>query len=206
MTAAQQLRRTLHTFKGSARMAGAMRLGELTHLMESRLLDGDGLAQGSPALFEALDTDLDHIACVLDALRTGEVNVPLPWLATPEAAAVEPPPRRRKRTRRRADAPPATSARDGGSAVGGRSERRPTPGRPTADVSRWRRRSTRRRGPDASPPAAPAAPCSVAAPAVAAPAERSPRRCRPRPWRPSPSRRSRKAKAARRRCCACAPT
>ncbi len=37
LNAAQQLRRTLHTFKGSARMAGAMRLGELTHLMESRL-------------------------------------------------------------------------------------------------------------------------------------------------------------------------
>ena len=34
---ARQLRRTLHTFKGSARMAGAMRLGELVHLMESRL-------------------------------------------------------------------------------------------------------------------------------------------------------------------------
>ena len=35
--ALSQLRRTLHTFKGSARMAGAMRLGELTHRMESRL-------------------------------------------------------------------------------------------------------------------------------------------------------------------------
>ena len=31
-TRARQLRRTLHTFKGSARMAGAMRLGELVHL------------------------------------------------------------------------------------------------------------------------------------------------------------------------------
>ena len=35
--AVTELRRTLHTFKGSARMAGAMRLGELTHLMESHL-------------------------------------------------------------------------------------------------------------------------------------------------------------------------
>src|SRR4029078_7905933 len=34
---ARELRRTLHTLKGSARMAGAMRLGEVTHLMESRL-------------------------------------------------------------------------------------------------------------------------------------------------------------------------
>jgi chemosensory pili system protein ChpA (sensor histidine kinase/response regulator) len=42
--AAQGLKRTLHTFKGSARMAGAMRLGELTHLMESRLSESDSLA------------------------------------------------------------------------------------------------------------------------------------------------------------------
>ncbi|HEY3179937.1 MAG TPA: Hpt domain-containing protein [Casimicrobiaceae bacterium] len=75
---AQQLRRTLHTFKGSARMAGAMRLGELTHLMESRLLLGDALREATPDLFEALDTDLDHIAFVLDALREGRTNVPLP--------------------------------------------------------------------------------------------------------------------------------
>ena len=78
MHVAQQLRRTLHTFKGSARMAGAMRLGELTHLMESRLLHGDTPRDPTPDLFEALDTDLDHIAFVLDALREGRTNVPLP--------------------------------------------------------------------------------------------------------------------------------
>jgi chemosensory pili system protein ChpA (sensor histidine kinase/response regulator) len=82
---AQQLRRTLHTFKGSARMAGAMRLGELTHVMESRLVAGDGLAQTTPELFEALDTDLDRIAYVLDKLRQGEVNVPLPWVSREQA-------------------------------------------------------------------------------------------------------------------------
>ena len=76
---ARQLRRTLHTFKGSARMAGAMRLGELVHLMESRL-DVDGApVPGSAELFEALDGDLDHIAFVLDALREGKTNVALSW-------------------------------------------------------------------------------------------------------------------------------
>ena len=65
----------LHTFKGSARMAGAMRLGELTHLMESRLDVGDAPVAGSPELFEALDSDLDRIAFVLDALREGKTNV-----------------------------------------------------------------------------------------------------------------------------------
>jgi chemosensory pili system protein ChpA (sensor histidine kinase/response regulator) len=86
---AQDLRRTLHTFKGSARMAGAMRLGELTHLMESRLVEGDVIAEASPELFEALETDLDRIAYVLDRLRDGESNVALPWIgAADEAAAV----------------------------------------------------------------------------------------------------------------------
>ncbi len=88
---AQQLRRTLHTFKGSARMAGAMRLGELTHVMESRLLAGDGLAQATPELFEALDTDLDRIAYVLDKLRHGELNAPLPWVGGDEVVGETPP-------------------------------------------------------------------------------------------------------------------
>ena len=42
---ARACRRTLHTFKGSARMAGAMRLGELAHLMESRLPEGEAIAR-----------------------------------------------------------------------------------------------------------------------------------------------------------------
>ncbi|HEX7273055.1 MAG TPA: Hpt domain-containing protein [Casimicrobiaceae bacterium] len=84
---AQALRRALHTFKGSARMAGAMRLGELTHHMESRLLAGDGLVEPTPELFDALETDLDRLAFVLDRLQKGEVNSPLPWLAVEEAPA-----------------------------------------------------------------------------------------------------------------------
>ncbi|HKE41465.1 MAG TPA: Hpt domain-containing protein [Casimicrobiaceae bacterium] len=74
------LKRTLHTFKGSARMAGAMRLGELCHLMESRLPDGEALDHPALAMFDTLDNDLDHIAFVLDRLHKGEFNAPLPWL------------------------------------------------------------------------------------------------------------------------------
>ncbi len=84
---ASQLRRTLHTFKGSARMSGAMRLGELTHLMESRLDAGGVAAPTTPALFDALDDDLDRIAFVLEALREGKVNVPLPWAESASGAA-----------------------------------------------------------------------------------------------------------------------
>ena len=93
-----QLRRTLHTLKGSARMAGAMRLGELAHRMESRLTLGDTPVAPTADLFEALDTDLDRIGFVLDALREGRTNVAVPWLAqamhsasgAPEAAAAAP--------------------------------------------------------------------------------------------------------------------
>ena len=82
------LRRTLHTFKGSARMAGAMRLGEIAHLMESRLMAGESPAPVTPELFDALDNDLDRIAYLLDRLRAGETNTPLPWVpGTAEAVA-----------------------------------------------------------------------------------------------------------------------
>jgi chemosensory pili system protein ChpA (sensor histidine kinase/response regulator) len=88
----RQLRRTLHTFKGSARMAGAMRLGELAHLMESRLVIDDAPVSGSPELFETLDGDLDRIAFVLDALREGRTNVALTWATERDEAlaAAEP--------------------------------------------------------------------------------------------------------------------
>jgi chemosensory pili system protein ChpA (sensor histidine kinase/response regulator) len=83
---AAELRRALHTFKSSARMAGAMRLGQLTHEMEARLLAGDGVADGTPALFDTLESDLDNVAYVLDALREGRVNVELPLPAMTAAA------------------------------------------------------------------------------------------------------------------------
>ena len=76
-----ELRRSLHTLKGSARMAGAMRLGELAHRMESRLSTDESVPSTGHDVFEALDTDLDRIGFVLDALREGRSNVALPWLA-----------------------------------------------------------------------------------------------------------------------------
>src|SRR6185437_4758556 len=85
---AAQLRRTLHTLKGSARMAGAMRLGELSHRMESRLSIGERPVAASDELFDALDSDLDRIGYVLDALREGKANVALPWLVpAPETSS-----------------------------------------------------------------------------------------------------------------------
>ena len=83
-----ELRRTLHTLKGSARMAGAMRLGQLTHLMESHLGQGD-VPSATPEFFETLETSLDRIAYLLDRLRSGETNTRLPWVAeAPEEVPV----------------------------------------------------------------------------------------------------------------------
>ncbi|MDK2122482.1 hybrid sensor histidine kinase/response regulator [Parachitinimonas caeni] len=63
------LRRVLHTLKGSARMAGAMRLGEATHNMETRLLNaGERVPQ---ELLDGLDTDFDLVTELYDEL-TGQ--------------------------------------------------------------------------------------------------------------------------------------
>jgi chemosensory pili system protein ChpA (sensor histidine kinase/response regulator) len=90
-TAPAELRRVLHTFKGSARMAGAMRLGELAHRMEARLGSHEAPAAPTPTLFESLDADLDDIAFLLDGLRAGRMNLELPWVARAKAAAAPPP-------------------------------------------------------------------------------------------------------------------
>ncbi|AOY01232.1 Hpt domain-containing protein [Jeongeupia sp. USM3] len=64
--AAATLKRVLHTLKGSARMSGAMRLGEAVHRMESRLLAAT--ATLTPALLDELDTDYDQVVALYDVL------------------------------------------------------------------------------------------------------------------------------------------
>ena len=56
------LQRSLHTLKGSARMVGAMRLGELIHLMESKVEAGLASEALPPALFEELETEMDRLS------------------------------------------------------------------------------------------------------------------------------------------------
>ncbi len=70
------IKRTLHTLKGSARMAGAMRLGEITHLLETRIIEAPALPD--PAFFDAVDEALDDVAFLLDRHSRGEHNVVLP--------------------------------------------------------------------------------------------------------------------------------
>ena len=87
------LRRNLHTIKGSARMVGAMRLGELTHVMESRVIAViEGQLAASREIFDTLEAQLDRVADGVERMKRGErislVDEPVP--ETPLEAPIEP--------------------------------------------------------------------------------------------------------------------
>jgi len=81
--ARREVLRALHTLKGSARLAGAMRLGEMAHRMESAAETIDMEAPTS-ALIDPLLARLDSISACFDELRA----MPLAALVLPEAAPV----------------------------------------------------------------------------------------------------------------------
>jgi chemosensory pili system protein ChpA (sensor histidine kinase/response regulator) len=68
-----ELARHLHTLKGSARMAGLMRLGELAHAMETRIIDMDRVTTPEVGAFEAVDDRLDRFNNALEALSAGDL-------------------------------------------------------------------------------------------------------------------------------------
>ena len=85
------LQRTLHTIKGSARMVGAMRLGELTHVMESRVIAVmEGHLGASTEVFETLETQVDRLAEAVERLKRGELTALNDEVAEPLAAPIEP--------------------------------------------------------------------------------------------------------------------
>ncbi len=65
----RNLQRSLHTLKGSARMAGAMRLGELTHRVEDRVSKSIVRNTLDDALWTELESYLDRIASAIDHLH-----------------------------------------------------------------------------------------------------------------------------------------
>ncbi len=94
LSAAAACMRTLHTFKGGARLAGAMRLGELAHRLETAIEHLLARGQASAADVEALVARVDAISTSFDLLgRPAEAvarspiehSEPLP-LAEAEAA------------------------------------------------------------------------------------------------------------------------
>ena len=76
------LQRALHTLKGSARMAGALTLGDETHQMESRLIE-QGEQTPTIAGLETLEHDYDHLADLVDQLKPEPKK---PQAATADAA------------------------------------------------------------------------------------------------------------------------
>ncbi|MCR4297706.1 MAG: Hpt domain-containing protein, partial [Gallionella sp.] len=65
----QLLKRLLHTLKGSARMAGAMHIGEIAHQMEERILSAAQISP-TPELLDELENNFDDISAQLESLRT----------------------------------------------------------------------------------------------------------------------------------------
>jgi chemosensory pili system protein ChpA (sensor histidine kinase/response regulator) len=71
---AQLFKRQIHTIKGSSRMVGAMRIGEIAHGMEDRV--SLAAAKGNEAGFwDELETDFDNINALLEELKTGKPAV-----------------------------------------------------------------------------------------------------------------------------------
>ena len=85
------LQRNLHTIKGSARMVGAMRLGELTHVMESRVIAViEGHLGASADVFDTLDAQLDRLADAVEHLKLGDLAPLAEEAAAPLQAPIEP--------------------------------------------------------------------------------------------------------------------
>ena len=74
--------RLLHTFKGSARMAGAMNLGEATHQLEARLEEMLRAGHVTPAFVDEIESGCDVLDQAVERLRAGPQE--------PVAAAAEP--------------------------------------------------------------------------------------------------------------------
>jgi chemosensory pili system protein ChpA (sensor histidine kinase/response regulator) len=64
--------RQLHSLKGSARMAGAMRLGARLHQLESRLEDGLASQAPAAALVDELTHGIDRCEQIIDRLALGD--------------------------------------------------------------------------------------------------------------------------------------
>ena len=90
---ANQLRRLLHTLKGSARMAGAMSIGEIVHGLETRIEVSSDI---TPALLDEVEHTYDRTAMLIDKLRRfGDVDADDPAAAsetTADTDAVAPAP------------------------------------------------------------------------------------------------------------------
>ncbi len=87
--ARDEVLRALHTLKGSARLAGALRLGEMSHRMESEI-EEFGLDGVRPADLELLTQRVDAMQANLDQLRATGAAAEPSQLASLEPLVQEP--------------------------------------------------------------------------------------------------------------------
>ncbi len=85
---ARDLMRKLHTVKGSARMAGAMRLGELVHEMETRMEAAMQLADVPAVIVDDLHTEYDQAMALYDELQNPDATRAAESAAEPPRAPV----------------------------------------------------------------------------------------------------------------------
>ncbi len=83
--------RTLHTFKGGARLAGAMRLGELAHRMESVIERIVVREQAERPEIEALQSRADVLGDVFEALQRADLNDITEVPSSPQAVGISEP-------------------------------------------------------------------------------------------------------------------
>lgn len=74
LSARAEILRNLHTLKGSSRLAGALRLGELSHRMESEI-ESLGTENLSSDMLESLDVGLEQLQQNFDALQHSTENL-----------------------------------------------------------------------------------------------------------------------------------
>ncbi|MDR2614085.1 MAG: Hpt domain-containing protein [Candidatus Accumulibacter sp.] len=70
--AVRVLARQLHTLKGSARMAGAMTLGEITHALEARVDRASQAGTASTEVIDGIESDFEAIRQIIERLQRGE--------------------------------------------------------------------------------------------------------------------------------------
>ncbi len=71
---AQLFKRQIHTMKGSSRMVGAMRIGEIAHQMEDLVAAFDKQSNEA-GYWDNLETDFDNIVALVEELRSGKKAV-----------------------------------------------------------------------------------------------------------------------------------
>ena len=69
----RRLARLFHTLKGSARMAGAMNLGELTHAIETRMAEAQQAGSAPLELIDDIDNAFDVIVQIIERLQRGDL-------------------------------------------------------------------------------------------------------------------------------------